>query len=196
MIAKKKKSTSKTAAAPMPSKPRAVGPAKQATPKTTGKVATAPVLNDTDTVTFPVVGMGASAGGLEALTEFFRAMSPRSGLAFVVVTHLDPDRKSALTEILSRVTPMSVSEVSDGTELLPDCVYVIPPNTNMEVEGDRLRLVPRGETRGPHMPIDVFLRSLAVARKSRGGDSVGDRHRWDAGLEGHQRGRGHHLRTG
>ncbi len=167
-MAAKKKATRKTAAT---SKPIAARPAKkgardpQAVPAMND--AAPPEICDTQSAPFPVVGIGASAGGLEAFTEFFRAMRPQSGMAFVVVTHLDPDHKSALTEILANVTPMPVNEVADGAELLTDHVYVIPPGTNMVVEGNRLRLVARGETRGPHMPIDVFLRSLAIARKSR-----------------------------
>ena len=170
-MAAKKQMTRKTAATPRASKPIAARSVKkvardsQAVPAK--KEAAALAMSDAQPVPFPVVGIGASAGGLEALTEFFRAMRTPCGMAFVVVTHLDPNHKSALTEILSHITPMTVSEVSDGVELLTDRVYVIPPNMNMEVEGDRLRLVPRGEMRGPHMPIDVFLRSLAAARKSR-----------------------------
>ncbi|MCX7423816.1 MAG: hypothetical protein NT013_30350, partial [Planctomycetia bacterium] len=123
-------------------------------------------MSQSDAALFPVVGIGASAGGLEALIEFFRTMAPRSGMAFVVVTHLDPDHKSAMTEILSHITTMVVGEVSDGTELQADHVYVIPPNANMVVERNRLRLVPRRATPGLNLPVDVFLQSLAVARNS------------------------------
>ena len=136
------------------------------TPLTPATVTVPPGASGADAALFPVVGIGASAGGLEALTEFFRAMAPQSGMAFVVVTHLDANHKSAMTEILSHITTMVVGEVSDGTELQADHVYVIPPNTNMVVEGNRLRLAPRRETRGLHMPVDVFLRSLAIARNS------------------------------
>ncbi len=87
-------------------------------------------------------------------------------MAFVVVTHLDPDHKSAMAEILSHVTTMVVGEVRDGTELQADHVYVIPPNANMVVERNRLRLVPRRATPGLNLPVDVFLQSLAVARNS------------------------------
>ncbi|HLQ46285.1 MAG TPA: chemotaxis protein CheB, partial [Planctomycetaceae bacterium] len=170
-MAAKKKSTRKTAPTPKSSKPITARPANKAArdPRVVpAENKAAPLeLSDSRTVPFPVVGIGASAGGLEAFTEFLRAIGPKGGMAFVVVSHLDPDHKSALTEILSHVTPMPVSEVSDGTELLADHVYVIPPNMNMVVEGDRLRLAPRGDTRGPHMSIDVFLRSLAIARKTR-----------------------------
>ena len=157
-MAAKKKMIRKTTVIPKSSKPITARTAKKGAP---------PALNDTHPDLFPVVGIGASAGGLEAFTDFFRAMRTPCGMAFVVVSHLDPDHKSALTEILSHTTPMSVNEVSNGDELLPDRVYVIPPNRNLVVEGNRLRLVPRGETRGPHMPIDILLRSLAIARKNR-----------------------------
>ena len=136
------------------------------TPLTPATVTVPPGASGTDAALFPVVGINASAGGLEALTEFFRTMASRSGMAFVVVTHLDPDHKSAMAEILSHVTTMVVGEVRDGTELQADHVYVIPPNANMVVERNRLRLVPRRATPGLHLPVDVFLQSLAVARNS------------------------------
>ena len=136
------------------------------TPLTPATVRVPPWAGGADVALFPVVGIGASAGGLEALTELFSTMASRSGMAFVVVTHLDPDHKSAMAEILSHFTTMVVGEVRDGTELQADHVYVIPPNTNMVVEGNRLRLAPRGLTPGLHLPVDVFLQSLAVARNS------------------------------
>ena len=170
-MAAKKKMTRKSTVTPKAAKPITARPAKKGTRDSQAvpakKDAAPPELIDAHAVPFPVVGIGASAGGLEAFTEFFRAMRTPCGMAFVVVSHLDPDHKSALTEILSHTTPMPVNEVSEGDELRPDRVYVIPPNMNMVVEGDRLRLVPRGETRGPHMPIDILLRSLAIARKNR-----------------------------
>ncbi|MCX7411813.1 MAG: chemotaxis protein CheB [Planctomycetales bacterium] len=140
--------------------------ATRTTPLTPATVTVPPGASGTDAALFPVVGIGASAGGLEALTEFFRTMASRSGMAFVVVTHLDPDHKSAMAEILSHVTTMVVGEVRDGTELQADHVYVIPPNANMVVERNRLRLVPRRATLGLNLPVDVFLQSLAVARNS------------------------------
>jgi two-component system CheB/CheR fusion protein len=81
----------------------------------------------------PVVGIGASAGGLEALTEFLQAMPADSGMAFVIVSHLGPEHKSALGEILSRVSRMPVREVEDGMALEPDHVYVMPPNRDMVI---------------------------------------------------------------
>jgi PAS domain S-box-containing protein len=117
-------------------------------------------------ISFPVVGIGASAGGLEALTEFFEAVAPDTGMGFVVVSHLDPEHKSALAEILARITPLPVEEVADGRPIEPNHVYVIPPNRDMVIAGGTLHLAPRSETRGPHLPIDTFLRSLAADRRS------------------------------
>ena len=114
----------------------------------------------------PVVGIGASAGGLEALTEFLQAMPANSGLALVVVSHLDPEHKSALGEILSRVTTMPVREVEDGMAVEPDHVYVIPPNRDMVLARGALHLAPRTESRRPHMPVDTFLCSLAQVHGS------------------------------
>ena len=80
-----------------------------------------------------MVGIGASAGGLEALTEFLKAMRADSGMAFVVVSHLDPEHKSALSEILSQVSAMPVREVEDGMAVVPNHVYVMPPNQDMVI---------------------------------------------------------------
>ena len=113
---------------------------------------------------FRVVGIGASAGGLEALTEFSKAMRPDSGMAFVVVSHLDPDHKSALGEILSRLSAMPVRQVEGTTTIAPDHVYVMPPDRDMVIEGGVLQLTPRAEAHATHRPIDMFLRSLARDR--------------------------------
>lgn len=113
----------------------------------------------------PVVGIGASAGGLEAFTQLLKHLPLDTGLAFVLVQHLDPKHESMLTGILSRETQMPVEEVRDGATVQPNCVYVIPPNTSMTISGQALRLKPREQTPGPHMPIDQFLRSLAESCK-------------------------------
>jgi two-component system CheB/CheR fusion protein len=110
---------------------------------------------------FRMVGIGASAGGLEALTELFQAMQAGTGMAFAVVSHLDPEHKSALGEILSRVSSVPVHEVEDGMAVEPDHVYVIPPNRDMNLIRGVLQLTPRVESHVPQMPIDTFLRSLA-----------------------------------
>lgn len=110
---------------------------------------------------FPIVGMGASAGGLESFEEFFRSLKPSSGVAFVLVSHLDPSHASMLTEILQRCTEMPVQEVRNNMTVEPNHVYVIPPNYDMAIFHGELQLVIPGKIRGQRMPIDYFLRSLA-----------------------------------
>jgi two-component system CheB/CheR fusion protein len=110
---------------------------------------------------FPIVGIGASAGGLEAFEQFFRAMPANCGLAFVLIPHLDPNHASLLTEILQRATAMPVVEALDQIPVEPNWVYIIPPNRDMEIFHGKLQLsVPHVE-RGLRMSIDGFLRSLA-----------------------------------
>ncbi|HET6933639.1 MAG TPA: chemotaxis protein CheB [Candidatus Angelobacter sp.] len=115
--------------------------------------------------TFPIVGVGASAGGLEAFSQLLSALPNDLGMAFVLVPHLDPLHESAMTELLARQTKMSVLTVLDGMRVAPNRVYVIPPNTEMTIADSVLRLVTR--KRGEHaMPIDAFFRSLAEAHGS------------------------------
>lgn len=109
-----------------------------------------------------VVGLGASAGGLAPLEAFLAAMPPDSGLAFVVVQHLDPTRKALLTELLRRSTPMPVAEATDGLRLQPDQVFVIPPGQDLTVSGGHLRLKPPTQPRGLRLPIDHLFASLAA----------------------------------
>ena len=110
---------------------------------------------------FPVVGIGASAGGLEAFTQLLSHLPINTGMAFVLVQHLDPSQKSLLSEILSRTTQMPVCEVQDGMAVEPNHVYVIPPNTMMTSAQGVLRLTPRKKPRGFSMSIDGFFYSLA-----------------------------------
>lgn len=110
---------------------------------------------------FPVVGAGASSGGLGPLTEFLQELPVDTGMAFVIVQHLAPDRQSDLTAILSRATKMPVSEVSDEPEVQPDHVYVIPPGRDMFISDGKLRLLPQ-EKRTQQNGIDQFFRSLAA----------------------------------
>ena len=110
---------------------------------------------------FPIVGMGASAGGLEAFEQFFRSVPPDSGMAFVLVSHLDPSHASILTEILQRTTAMPVVEAQDQMAVAPNGVYVIPPNRDMAIFHGVLQLSVPEQPRGQRMPIDAFLRSLA-----------------------------------
>jgi two-component system CheB/CheR fusion protein len=113
-----------------------------------------------------VVGIGASAGGLEACTKLLRALPAKTGMAFVLVQHLAPGRESALAEILGRATPMPVTEAADRQELEANHVYVIPPDRNLEIVQGRLRLLLREAERVPH-PIDFFFRSLAANLRHR-----------------------------
>jgi len=115
----------------------------------------------------PIVGIGASAGGLEAFTQMLGAMPVDTGMAFVLVQHLAPKHASLLSEILSRATSMPVMEVHDEPQVKPNCVYVIPPNRNMIVSGGVLQLLPREEARNKYRPIDCFLRSLAEDQGNR-----------------------------
>jgi two-component system CheB/CheR fusion protein len=110
---------------------------------------------------FSVVGIGASAGGLEAFTLLLRALPDQTGAGFVLIQHLDPTHESMLTELLSKATSMPVSEAKEDMEVERNHVYVIPPNQNMAISDGTLKLTPRIETRGQAMPIDHFLRSLA-----------------------------------
>ena len=110
----------------------------------------------------PVVGMGASAGGLEAFQKFFSHMPPDTGMAFVVVQHLDPRHVTLMPELLGRTTRMGVEQVRDETPAQPDHVYVIPPNATLTIEGGVLRVKsPPQESRGLRMPIDSLFHSLA-----------------------------------
>lgn len=110
---------------------------------------------------FVIAGMGASAGGLEAFEQFFSNMKKNPGMAFILISHLDPQHASMLTEILQRVTQMTVVEVQDGMKVKPNFVYVIPPNREMIIFQGTLKLsIPEGP-RGQRLPIDVFFRSLA-----------------------------------
>ena len=114
---------------------------------------------------FPVVGIGASAGGLEALEQFLGRVPAGSGVAFVIVQHLDPTHKGIMAELLQRGTGMTVVQVKDRTQVRPDCVYVIPPNKDMSILHGVLHLLEPTEPRGLRLPIDSFLRSLAQDRQ-------------------------------
>jgi two-component system CheB/CheR fusion protein len=116
---------------------------------------------------FPIVGLGASAGGLEALELFLKNVPPTSGLAFVIVQHLDPVHKGIMAELLQRCTPMKVVQVKDRTKVRPDCVYVIPPNRDMSILHGVLHLLEPAAPRGLRLPIDFFLRSLAEDQRER-----------------------------
>ncbi len=116
---------------------------------------------------FPIVGIGASAGGLEALTELLKQMPVQTGMAFIIVQHLHPKHESLAPEILSRVTQMPVREVKEGTRVEPNHVYLIPPNYRMEISKGVLHLLPRIESSSPGLLIDVFFQSLALDQKNK-----------------------------
>ena len=113
-------------------------------------------------VSFPIIGIGASAGGFEALEQFMAHVPDDCGMAFVIVQHLDPTRKGLMPELLQRGTRMKVMQVKDRTRVRPDCVYVIPPNKNMSILHGVLHLFEPSAKRGQRLPIDFFLRSLAL----------------------------------
>jgi len=110
---------------------------------------------------FPIVGIGASAGGLEALEQFLGNVPENSGMAYVIIQHLDPTQKGMLPELLQRITPMKVYQVADRMPAKVNSVYVIPPNKSMSILNGILHLFEPVETRGMRLPIDFFLRSLA-----------------------------------
>jgi two-component system CheB/CheR fusion protein len=145
-------------AAVQPKGPRAAAqakapPAEEAPPKTNAA--------------FPIVGIGASAGGLEALETFLRHVPKSSGVAFVVIQHLDPTHKGMLVELLQRSTAMPVAQVMDQLRVEPDHVYVIPPNKDMSILHGTLHLLPQASPRGLNLPIDFFFRSLAEDQQER-----------------------------
>jgi two-component system CheB/CheR fusion protein len=114
---------------------------------------------------FPIIGIGASAGGLEALEQFLEHVPGGCGMAFVIVQHLDPTHKGIMSELLQRVTGMPVVQVKNRTRVRPDCVYVIPPNKDMSIRDGVLHLQPPAAPRGLRLPVDFFMRSLAEDRQ-------------------------------
>ena len=118
---------------------------------------------------FPIVGIGASAGGLAAFEAFFSGMPADTdpGMAFVLVQHLAPDHKSILTDLVKRYTRMQVFEVEDGMAVEPNCAYIIPPNRDMAFLNGTLQLLEPAAPRGQRLPIDFFFRSLAQDQHER-----------------------------
>ena len=118
---------------------------------------------------FFVVGIGASAGGLRALEEFFEHVPTDSGAAFVVIQHLSPDFKSLMKELLERRTRMAIYRVTEGMELKPNSIYLIPPGKNLVLDQQRLHLLEQEERNrhGLNFPIDIFLESLAKTQGER-----------------------------
>jgi two-component system CheB/CheR fusion protein len=118
---------------------------------------------------FPVIGIGASAGGLKAFEEFFSNIPKDkfTGMAFIIVQHLAPDHKSILNELIKRYTTMQVFEVTDGMIVKPDCIYIIPPNCDMAYLNGKLMLFDLDSPKGKRLSIDFFFRSLAQDLKQR-----------------------------
>jgi two-component system CheB/CheR fusion protein len=116
---------------------------------------------------FPLVGIGASAGGLEAFSELLHHLPEKTGMAFVLVQHLDPKHGSVLQEILARITKIPVTYIVYGVAVQTNYIYVIPANADLEIHNGALQLKARMLTHGTHMPIDRFLRSLAEDRGER-----------------------------
>ena len=126
-------------------------------------------LEDRPACAFPIVGIGASAGGLAAFEAFFSGMPAAvdPGMAFVLVQHLAPDHKSILADLIRRYTRMQVFEVEDGMEVQPNCAYIIPPNRDMAFLSGTLQLMEPSSPRGHRLPIDFFFRSLAQDQHER-----------------------------
>lgn len=108
-----------------------------------------------------IVGLGASAGGLDALERFFKHTSSDTGMAFVVVQHLSPDHESRMNELLARQTDMIVTVAQQGTTVQPNVIYLIPPGKNIEIRSGKLQLDDPNPKANPNLPIDIFLQSLA-----------------------------------
>jgi len=122
---------------------------------------------DSPSPAFPIVGIGASAGGLEAFTALFKALLPDLGMAYVLVPHLDPLRESAIAQIVGRATAMPVIQIEDGMAIESDHVYVIPPNCDLSIAGRRLSIRDREvRSRSVNATIDIFFRSLAAEHGS------------------------------
>lgn len=129
----------------------------------------ADAIAERENAAFPVVGIGASAGGLAAFEAFFSGMPADrdTGMAFVLVQHLAPDHKSILAELVKRYTRMEVFEVQDGMKVAPNCAYIIPPNHDMALLNGSLQLLEPTAERGHRLPIDFFFRSLAQDQHER-----------------------------
>lgn len=115
----------------------------------------------------PVVGIGASAGGIETLEVFFPKMPEYSGMAFVIIQHLSPTHKSIMAERLTKHTRMIVRQIEDSMKFEPNQVYLNPPDKNVAVFNGRLHLLERVKSSAVNMPIDFFFRSLAEERKEK-----------------------------
>ncbi|MFH2130880.1 MAG: CheR family methyltransferase [bacterium] len=138
-------------------KPKTGKPRKKTTMK--GTVA--------ESIGFPIVGLGASAGGLEALELFFANMPSNSGMAFVIIQHLSPTHKSMMGSLLMKSTQMKVVGIENGVQIEPNHIYLNPPDRNVVVENGRLLLMMPSKTGGINLPIDCFFRSMAADLKEK-----------------------------
>lgn len=134
---------------------------KKSTTKKTSASRRASGRADVEAATFPIVAIGASAGGLEAFSNLLRGLPPEPGLALIFIPHLDPTHESAMVELLARVTRLPVLQAREGLPVDCNSVYVLPPNSDLAISEGMLHLVRREARRGQHMPIDSFFGSLA-----------------------------------
>ncbi len=146
----------------MPKRPRTPSP-KRSTSRPARSAVAARVKPDSKD--FPIIGLGASAGGLEALSQFLKRFPAHSGTAIVVVQHLDPEHPSLLVELLQRATVLPVCEIHDGMEVVPDHVYIIPPDRDLMLRQGLLHTAVPQQPRGQRLPIDRFFASLAEDRQ-------------------------------
>jgi two-component system CheB/CheR fusion protein len=121
-------------------------------------------------IPLPIIGIGASAGGLEAFKAFFDAMPADTGFAFVLVPHLDPTHVSIMPDLIQKHTEMQVLQIKDGMQVEPNTVYVVPPNQNLSILNSTLQLMELSQPRGAILPIDSFFRALA---RDQGPNAVG-----------------------
>lgn len=152
-------------------------PKSVAAPRDDSPAIITPTVDAASAAGFPIVGIGASAGGLAAFEAFFSGMPTDTdglgqiiagpGMAFILVQHLAPDHKSILTDLIRRYTRMQVFEVEDGMKVLPNCAYIIPPNRDMAFLNGALQLMEPAAPRGQRLPIDFFFRSLAQDQRER-----------------------------
>jgi two-component system CheB/CheR fusion protein len=147
------------------SKSRKLSPKKRSQTRTLPKKG--PQKGPSKSVESVVVGIGASSGGMEAVQEFLKELPVNSGMAYVVIQHLDPSRASELVHILSRSTGMPVTEIAHGMKVQPNCIYIIPPNSTVHFSKNELLLTKRTLKRPSVAAIDLFLESLASGIKDK-----------------------------
>ncbi|CAN5852183.1 hypothetical protein BH11PSE13_BH11PSE13_32300 [soil metagenome] len=141
-----------------------MAPTSASTPDPADGVAPA---SESHALNFPVVGLGASAGGIESLTRLFGQMPGRPGMAFVVILHLSPSHESNAAAIVQRVTDIPCVQVTKSTRVEVDHIYFIPPGFDLLMDDGHLRPVPREQLKGPHLAIDLFFRTLASVHRER-----------------------------